>query len=82
MDDPVQSPGTPARTRGGAVDLDEMFPPYDPDPWRSACRYGARTSTTTEAAEHWMFIDTNVLVRARFRTVTAITLPRAKRGKQ
>ena len=33
VDDPVQSPGTPARTRGGAVDLEEMFPPYDPGPW-------------------------------------------------
>ena len=33
VDGPVQSPGTPARTRGGAVDLDEMFPPYDPGPW-------------------------------------------------
>ena len=33
VDDPVQSPGTAARTRSGAVDLDEMFPPYDPGPW-------------------------------------------------
>ena len=33
VDDPVQSPGTPARTRGGSVDLEEMFPPYDPGPW-------------------------------------------------
>ena len=33
VDDPVQSPGTPARTRGGAVDLEEMFPPYDSGPW-------------------------------------------------
>ena len=33
VDDPVQSPGMPARTRDGAVDLDEMFPPYDPGPW-------------------------------------------------
>ena len=45
---------------------------------RSACRYGARTSTTTEAAERWMFIDTNVLVRARFTVAPEHSLARAR----
>ena len=32
VDGPGQSPGL-ARTRNSAVDLDEVFPPYDPGPW-------------------------------------------------